>query len=172
MCFVYCYYKSQNEQTAVNLISSLLRPLAIESKSKQITTALQEFYKGFEQKKSHPLLTEYSSLLLALLAKLRRVFIIVDALDECSSDARSEFLAELKKLPSSVSLMFTARPIPDILDSFLDTPRIEVRASDDDVSTYLTKEIQRSSLLARLVKDDSCLAGEIVEKVLESSKGM
>lgn len=93
----------------MNLTSSLLRPLAIESKSKQIITALQEYYKQFEEKKSCPSLTEYSSLLLALIANLKRVFIIVDALDECSSYARSAFLAELKKFSASVSIMFTTR---------------------------------------------------------------
>ena len=172
VCFIYCYYKSQSEQTPANLVSSLLRPLTIETKSKDITTTFMEFYKVFDGKGSCPSLGEYSSLLLALIAKLKRVFIIVDALDECSRDARSVFLAELKKLPSSVSLMFTTRPIPDILDSFVDTPRIEVRASDDDVRTYLTKEIELSPSLARWVKADSGLAGEIVEKVIEKSKGM
>ena len=53
------------------------------------------------------------------------------------------FLAELTKF------MFTTRPIPDILDAFRNTPRTEARASDDDVGTYLTKEIELNPLLAR-----------------------
>ncbi|KAF2266514.1 hypothetical protein CC78DRAFT_578220 [Lojkania enalia] len=56
------------------------------------------------------------ALALAALNVFSKVFIVIDALDECSDaeDVRSILIAELKKLPSRICLLVMLQPIPNL----------------------------------------------------------
>lgn len=81
-----------------------------------------------------------------------RVFIIIDALDECqaSDSSRARFLAEIFNLQarSGVNLFATSRFIPDIVERFKEEESLllEIRASDEDVLKYLDDRISHSGL--------------------------
>jgi hypothetical protein len=74
-------------------------------------------------------------------AMFSRVFIIVDALDECqaSGKCRSTLLLEVFSLQTKTKANFFAisRPMPDIEREFKAYPSREILASDGDVRRYL-----------------------------------
>jgi hypothetical protein len=76
-----------------------------------------------------------------------RVFIIVDALDECqaSDSCRSTFLSEIFSLQAKTgaNIFATSRPIPDVEDEFKGCLVREILASDEDVYRYLNRHISR-----------------------------
>ena len=102
-----------------------------------------------------------------------RVFVIIDALDECSNDDRTrrrllEKLRTLQKL-ASVNLMVTSRPFPDIIEEFESATTLEIRASEVDIREYLEEQMSR---LPRCVLKDSRLQARIVDGITGAVNGM
>ena len=170
VCYIYCNYKQQGEQSARNLISSLIRQVAIEYKFEQIQTPILKMKADAEEKDSQPTLSEYSALLGTLIQNLKKVFIVIDALDECKAEERIKLITEIMKL--SASVVFTSREIPDILDLFPNIPHIHVRVPQEDVERYLTSEIDTNPSLLRLTRTDPMLRKDIIDQISERSQGM
>lgn len=108
------------------------------------------------------------------LAAYSKVFVIVDALDECDeiSGARRDLIIQLLRLPPNVSLMITSRDVPSIQHKLGHFCRLEVRASDADVRTYLERRIEREERLKQHVETDPALRNTILETIMKKVKGM
>jgi hypothetical protein len=76
-------------------------------------------------------------------ATYERVFIVVDALDECqpSDGSQTAFLTEVFNLRSaagaSLNVFVTSRPGPDIVRMFDKFPSLAIRAKEEDIQQYL-----------------------------------
>jgi hypothetical protein len=154
-------------QTVINLVSSLLRQLA---QSRLIVSeSVSKLYNGHQDRR--PTLREFEEALRIEIRSYSKVFVIVDALDECADDeTRVALLAALKGLP--VNLMITSRHSIRIEEEFARVKSLEIRAHNDDVRRYVETQIIRYERLARHVKADSSLKGDIIDKVVDSAKGM
>jgi hypothetical protein len=130
-------------------------------------------YHHHVKKRTRPTLSEWSKLLQSEVRRLSKVFIIIDALDECpeSNGTRDSFLIEIRKLQPSIHLLVTSRHIPTISD-FENAARVDVRASDKDVRRYLKDRIERERRLVRHVKADPTLQETIINTIVEKAKGM
>jgi len=97
-----------------------------------------------------------------------KVFIVIDALDECREDnaTRAEFLQVLRSLPGNVNLMVTSRELPSIARDFRGKKRLTIRANDEDVKRYVRGRI---ALAPRHLQG---LQETIVNKVVEKVQGM
>ncbi|KAH0562324.1 hypothetical protein GP486_002978 [Trichoglossum hirsutum] len=172
IAFIYCSYKERDDQKAVNLIASLLRHL-IQSNpviSEEVISAYQIHSRNHTQ----PTLVEYSNLLRSEVLRFSKVFIAIDALDECSEsdDTRDSLIAEIRKLDPIVRLLVTSRRISTIEREFKEAACVEIRASDGDVKRYLESRIDRERRLLRHVKADPDLRDTIIDTVAEKAKGM
>ncbi|KAL8935119.1 MAG: hypothetical protein Q9216_005580 [Gyalolechia sp. 2 TL-2023] len=100
------------------------------------------------------------------------VYIVVDALDETSDSHRTGILSQLNNLGPHVRIMTTSRHIqfdhPDLAAS----TRLEIRAHDEDLQTYITGRIDGAIRLSRLVPTAPGLKIEILSTVTSSSEGM
>lgn len=174
LAYVYCNYKEQEGQTATNLISSIVQQL-VQSHA-DVPEEIISLYQHHSRRQTRPMLGEWSKLLQSEVNRFSKVFIVVDALDECPNDGtRDSFLTVIKtvqKVQPSVRLSVTSRPSPTIEAEFETASRLEIRATDADVQSYLEQRIASSSQMARHVKKDPSLQGNIVNAILEQSKGM
>lgn len=104
---------------------------------------------------------------------LSKLFVIVDALDECAEESRDEFLQELRDLGLKLRLMITSRPsIVNITDYFEDTVRLDIRAHNEDIERYVKERLQRESRLKHNIEKDSNLSNDIIKMILEKADGM
>ena len=105
---------------------------------------------------------------------LSKVFILIDALDECpdNNSTRMCFLAEIRKLSSSINLLATSRHSSTIEREFERAARLEICASDEDVRRYLEGRIKIEHQLVRLVKAYSDLQENIIRTIVKKAKGM
>ena len=173
IAYAYCSYKRQNEQTLVNLLATLVRQLLQE----RIVSfdALQSLYQRHVHRNTRPSVDELRSLLYIVAETYSRVFIVVDALDECTNTdcTRDLLLSDLFHLQDQsktvVCLLATTREIREILSQFEDCVKREIRASDDDVSTYVNSQICR---LAPCVARRNDLQDEIKTNIIEAVDGM
>jgi len=169
--YAYCNSLEHEQQTAAILVGALLRHLATDQTDEIIRTTIMDFYHTFKAKDTRPSILDYSKKLQFLLPNLReRVFIIVDAIDECSDRHRDTFLAELKKLPAR--LFFTSRPILEIHHQFRNEARLDVRATREDIKTYLEDQMTTRPYLDMLKCRSPALAEEIVHHIIEKADGM
>ena len=103
------------------------------------------------------------------------VFIVIDAIDEYhkTSEARIELLAEIEKLPPNLHLLYTSRFLADIEGQLgIKYPRVEIRAQDLDIETYVSSRIEEAGRLKRFVQSYPDLKISILEAVTSKADGM
>ncbi|KAI8624519.1 hypothetical protein F5Y19DRAFT_312512 [Xylariaceae sp. FL1651] len=172
VAYIYCDYKEQKSQSAEVLIASLLGQLAkadVES-----TSILFSQRKLYERKGSRPTLVEWGKMLQNEIRRFSRVFIVIDALDECAEKdgTRSRFMAEIRALQSSVHLLVTSRQISSVENEIGKAVHVDIRASESDVLRYLENRILKENRLACLLRKDQNLRDTILTTIAKSAKGM
>jgi|SRR5579862_2939611 len=139
IAYIYCNFRQRGEQNAYDLLASLLKQLSQERPA--LPDTVKELYDRHRAKRTRPLFEELSRALHIVTAMYSRVFIIVDALDECqlSDGSLTRFLTELLNLQAKcgANLFTTSRFIPEIMSKFEKSILLEIRANKEDVKRYL-----------------------------------
>lgn len=171
IAYIYCNFQRQGEQNVDNLLLNLLKQLA-ESHS-SLPESVKSLYNHHKTKQTRPSLDEASTVLQSVAAVYSRIFLIVDALDECqvSDGCRARFLSELSNFQSRyrANIFATSRFIPDIINHFKPSIPLEVRASQKDVARYLEGHIGQ---LPSFVRQNRELQEEIIKGISEAVDGM
>jgi hypothetical protein len=171
MAYIYCNFQRQNEQNIDHLLASVLKQLTPCQPS--LPDSVKSLYDQHKTKRTRPSLDEIAGLLQSVVAMHSRVFIIVDALDECqaSNKCRARFLSELFDLQKrhGANILATSRFIPEIIDRFGAGVSLEIRASTDDVARYLENHVQD---LPSIVQEDPQLQEEITTGISKTVDGM
>jgi ankyrin repeat domain-containing protein 50 len=172
IAYVYFSYKELEDQTDVNLIASLLQQLV--QRKPFISDDVSSLYYHHIEKRTRPTLGEWCKLLNSEVNQLSKVFIVIDALDECSESngTRDSFLAEVRKLQPAVHLFITSRHTGSIEHEFEKAAHLEIRANDADVRKYLEHRTANEPQLVRHIKKDPALRETIINSLVEKAKGM
>ncbi|CVL06935.1 related to ankyrin [Fusarium mangiferae] len=167
IAYVYCNFQRQNDQTAKELLASLLKQLLQSLPA--MPDSVKPLYEQHRTKGSPPSLEDVSSNLLSTAKLFSRVFIIIDALDECraTDGTRTKFLEEIFKLQlhSKANVFATSRPIPEVKDQFQTTITLEVRATDADVERFLRGHMPQMPGFFRRERLEELVIGEIIRSV-------
>jgi hypothetical protein len=171
IAYIYYNFRRQDEQKAVSLLASLLRQLSQERPP--IADSVKTLYDYHKAKQTRPSLDEISAVLQSVAAAYSRVFIIVDALDECqiSDGCRQRFLSGLFNLQvkCGINLFATSRPILSIEKEFEGNTMLEIRASEEDVRRYLEGHMFR---LPGFIVRSLELQEEIKTNIVKAVDGM
>jgi hypothetical protein len=149
IAYIYCNFQRKDEQKAQDLLASLLKQLSEERSSlPDYIKSLYDKHNKHKEKRTRPSLDELSRTLQSVVATYSRVFITIDALDECqvSNSCRKTFLTEIFSLQTKTraNIFATSRFIPDIVEKFRGSTIFEIRAHDEDVRQYLDGRISQS----------------------------
>lgn len=166
VAYIFCDYKTQNEQTPLNLLASLLRQLLEQKLS--VPEEIRVLYK-----KNRPSLDKVFESLQLIASSFLRVFVVVDALDELQQHGRSlqTWLSKLceAQATKSVNLMLTSRDIPRVTENVQSNVRLEVRASDEDVERYVDGHLDE---LPRFVSKSPKMQQTIKDAIVSTVDGM
>ncbi|KAH7464150.1 hypothetical protein FOMA001_g17939 [Fusarium oxysporum f. sp. matthiolae] len=167
IAYIYYNFRRQNEQTAKEVLASLLKQLV--QTMPIFPESVKSLYDKHKDKRSRPSLEEISSTLQSTASLYSRVFFLIDALDECRAydDSRVTFLAEIFKFPANI--FATSRFIPNIMESLKDSITLEIRARDEDVRRYVHNNISR---LPASIRRSSELQTEVTRVIVDSVGGM
>ena len=124
------------------------------------------------QQLTRPSTADWSILLERQISRFKRVFILVDALDECSENTKDELFSELRQLQSSVKLLITSRPTLSIESELAGVVRLDIQADDLDISKYVEARIDRERRLGRLLRSDLPLQENVIKTIVQNSRGM
>lgn len=143
IAYIFCNAKDQSKQTFHHISSSLAKQLAQVSLPEKLVSSYEEHQKkGISRSERETL-----SLLHELIATRTRVFVLIDALDECSTDVRQKLLSELFKIQcdGEANIFATTREIPEIVsDPGLGRcGSLRIRADKDDVLRFVISQLPR-----------------------------
>jgi Cdc6-like AAA superfamily ATPase len=169
--YIYCNYKAQADQNTTILLATILKQLVRNRLS--IADSVTRLYDLHATRKTRPSLEEIFNALQSVLTSYSTVYVIIDALDECTDKdgTRSQLLARLRDLQrkTDLRLMTTSRLIPDIVQEFDGMSILEIRASDADVQQFVAGQIYR---LPKCIQRDKKLQGSVQDKIVEAVDGM
>lgn len=169
--YIYCNYQRQNEQNLGHLLASVVKQLAESHPS--LLGSVRGLYDEHRVKRTRPPLNEVLSVLQAVAAVYSRVFIIVDALDECqtSDGCRTKFLSELFNLQEKhkINIFATSRSIPEIISRFMTSMKLDIFASTNDVAIYLMGHMDQ---LPSCIQEDPQLQQEVKAGISKAADGM
>ncbi|KAF4421781.1 hypothetical protein FACUT_10868 [Fusarium acutatum] len=166
IAYVYCNFQRQNDQTAKELLGSLKQLL---QSLPAMPESIKLLYERHRIKESPPSLKDISSNLLSTTKLFSRVFIMIDALDECSATdgTRARLLEEVFKLrlQAKANVFVTSRPIPDAKYQFDNSIILEIRAADEDAERFLRGHIPQMPGFFRREGLEELVISEIVRSV-------
>jgi hypothetical protein len=182
LAYFYCDFRDTAKQHAHGLLSSLIMQLSAQSTL--CHDIISRFYsahkEGLEQPKREALLECFVKML-RLLGQ-ESTYIIIDALDECSTSgipsAREEILEVVRELVdsdiSNLHICLTSRPEPDICDVLEQMSPCciclhEERAQVDDMAAYVRWVIDSDPKIRKWRASDKAL---VIETLSQKSCGM
>jgi hypothetical protein len=136
-------------------------------------TELSEFVEAYYdyhcKRRTRPLFADIVIAFRDELQSYQQVFVIIDALDE--SQASVDLVSTVLDLQRTgqFNLLATSRPLPEISAQFVDVAVMPIRATHQDVQTYLEAHIRR---LPGFVKSNIKLQEEITGSIVRSVQGM
>lgn len=164
----FIYFNHKENPSAVDLLGSLLKQLL--QQGTEISPAVHDLYAKHVKRNTRPSLTEISDCLVSESRAVSRVYMVVDALDECpvDGDIKDEVLSVLRKLPN-LHLLVTSRPSVDISSHF-DVVQLDIRANNDDMKAFIRNRLEKNRSLQRYVHRD--FKDTLIHKVVGKSDGM
>lgn len=180
---VYCRYADRQNQTAENLLGSILAQLyqRIARKFDIPLHVKRCFDKQFSFWTKKPSLGELESWLKWRLENETPVFILLDALDEMEPASRRKLLRSIRSVEHhALRLLVTSRSLPEIGKELWQKEEIWVHAHRQDVVTFISSRLQddvADEFLDHVLKTpgrQGCLTvkDEILYKVAESAGEM
>ena len=167
--FLYCSYKRQEEQKTGNLLTSALQQLVQSRPS--VPEEVDLLYKCHRDEGTRPSIKEVVSVFCSIVSSLSKLYLAVDALDECASTERRRLVGELFKLQAQnqLNIFATSRDLPEIKAQFVGCTALEIRASKEDVRRYLENCMRE---LPRCVVQHADLQSKITTQILALVDGM
>ncbi|RSL51411.1 hypothetical protein CEP53_008453 [Fusarium sp. AF-6] len=180
LAYFYCDYANK-EQSALDYVGALLCQLI--SLSDEVSPEVAALYNDHKpgSSPSRSLLEAYELALVTEVGRFDSVYIIVDALDECTDDDEGEsqsctkarVLETFGKLGEKVHLLFTSRdehPPTSLTDPRVPMATMKVTTTDKDIRTYVRGQIKRRESLRNYT--DSRLREKIEIVIMRKAAGM
>jgi len=139
IAYLYCNFRRKDEQKADDLLASLLKQLS--QKMAALPDNVKALYEEYRGKRTRPSFDKLAKVFQSVTAMFSKVFIIIDALDECRTidGCRTRLLTEifLAQDKSTANIFATSRFLPDVMERFEGSIPLEIRATEEDVRRYL-----------------------------------
>lgn len=155
------------------MISSLLNQFIEEQEDFPAeVTALYETHKKYQ---TRPSFSECSTLLQSVVTAFSKVFIVIDALDECteSGNTKKSIIDATKSLLSKEAhIMVTSRKLPRIESLCKEWLQVEIMAKDRDIIQYLEAHIEDEGELGNVIQEHPEKRDSIITTIVQKSQGM
>jgi len=141
----YCDFRDQQEQTAINIMGAILKQLLVREEEEHVRKAFQKAKKEVGGRGLR--LPDIVQMLKQALTTLPRVFICIDALDECLHKHLLELLVSLKDILEEsprARIFCTGRPQveADVKRYFTTGVTVPISPKTHDIKRYLEKKLE------------------------------
>ncbi|KAM7213609.1 Ankyrin repeat-containing domain protein [Rhypophila decipiens] len=175
--YVYFDHRDQRRQDFNNVLPCLLAQLVRQRD--EVSKEVHQLHQSSRTKGIPPIPDDYLKVLASEIKKLHKVYIVVDALDECQGDAelntRDDFVCALQRLPETTTrLLFFSRHDESINSLVNPDDTISIAANESELASYVKRRIDGRRELKKLVqnKDDEIrLAARMTKITVSETKG-
>lgn len=174
--FIFCEYGKRESQDTTSLIRSMLKQLLHQ---REWTEQDFSIWQKIVEKGATMNRDEWLKLLADELTHHANVSFILDALDELNDGTRHDFTRDIRKLPPTLRMMVTTRPLANsvVEEMFPECFELELRAHEEDVLNYVHWRLHKSQeailrYLHKHVKNNATLGKQIENAIAEKSQGM
>ena len=172
-CF-YFDHAAQNEQSAINVLGVLLKQVisSLEQIPKEITDAFRRHKKFIGGRELQ--LSEIVKML-GSISSTQRMFLCLDALDECAASDRAKVLLSLKdviEISPTTRVFLTGRPYvgDEVGKHFLEgAALVPINPPNDDIIRYILTKLAEGASSGEM---DIRLKVDIVRDIPEAASGM
>nr|XP_036582598.1 ankyrin repeat protein [Colletotrichum truncatum]KAF6791303.1 ankyrin repeat protein [Colletotrichum truncatum] len=171
IAYLFCNFRRHHEQKPRDLLASVLKQLywAMPAGPNEVEEAYDQHLLGTSPMSTQEIVRCIQSVTMCF----AKVYILVDALDECRRDEGylDTLLTTILGLAeaANVNCFATSRHIPEIESYFDGAISIEIQATDDDVMKFLDGHMSKLPLA---VKKSMELQGEIKNRIIQAVQGM
>lgn len=168
IAWIYCTFRARQQQTPGQMLASIAAQLVRQSEAlKKVVSSMK---KNME---AEPRSDQVQEIFVQCKNTFTSIYIVIDALDEYSEDSHGwvPFIEALKSANLGANLFVTARPLPNIEQGFADVLKVEIMAQEEDITAYISSELESPVLQKHILKDDE-LRNHIERQLLEKSQGM
>ncbi|KAL8995931.1 MAG: hypothetical protein Q9169_004432 [Polycauliona sp. 2 TL-2023] len=137
---IYCNFKEKEMQTSHNLQAGACAQL-IQDSMQPLPGNLTTLHKRHSKSATRPSWEEINQIFESVASSYHTIYVVVDAIDECSEETRIAIIKGMAALPDKVRILITTRPIHEITRLFPSSPKIEIRATDFDLTKFLAAKL-------------------------------
>lgn len=172
VAYIYLDYSETEDQTAVNIVGSLVRQLV--QRRAAIPDQILSLYKDHSKMNRRLNLTDTTKLLQSECLSRHRTFIVVDALNECSANngTQENIINVLSRLSPSTHIMLTSQSDVAVVEKIPNAVQLEIQAANTDIAAYIETRLEEDSLLRRHIRGDTELKALITTRLVQNAKGL
>lgn len=176
IAFFFCDYNNIKTQTPVNVLSALASQLALQKEDAY--GCLDRYYMELHPERAlerQPGVSDLQRILKDMIKSFEYVYLIVDGLDECGDNTGGviDGILAIVECSNNMSTALLSRDEFNIRDRLEgDFTGIEIAAHTEDITEYVTSEIEKRISNKSLRIDDLSLKGEILERLIDGANGM
>lgn len=157
------------DRIAYRLVGMFIKQLC--GKMSNIPSEVLEFYSRFRRGGRNPLLNDYIELFFLCERHFRRVFLVIDALDECKDEQRELILDFLQKLSTSHVKVFLAsrwvRDVEQLCASNAVPLPITAWEVKDDIAIFVEYKVgEKLSIRSSIIKE------KVITTLVGKSEGL
>ena len=182
--YFYCSrnFAEPGRSNAADIAASIVRQLSCANENSLLEPVIRRYNErqrsGFS--KGHLDLDEIRDLMIELLWYYPMVTIVLDGLDECSSESREELLDMLEYIlqesPTLVKVFVSSRDDQDIVSELEGYPNLEVSSTRNtqDITAFVHREVQalKTKRPLRSIPNIDELTQLIIENIIAGANGM
>lgn len=174
--FFFCDYKDTRTQSPENILCALASQLAIQHEDAY--GLLERYHRRLHPERSlrqSPSVVDVQKLLQDMMKYFDHVYLIVDGLDECEASTGKviDALLDIIDASDNISAAFLSRDEEHIRCRLEENfENVEIAAHTEDITEYVTSEVERRMGEKRLCFKDLSLKGEILDRLVDGAKGM
>jgi len=161
---------NDNQQTFENILGSFVAQLAQDYAP--LPSTVRDLWDRHRAFGTSPTTDDLSTALYEISRLYERVYIVVDALDECSDEIRWAMMEKLQEIEPQVQLLVTSRFLESIDDELQGFERLEIKANKADLELFVDQHIRKNKNLQRIVQKSPIMSDDIKNAVVATAKDM
>jgi hypothetical protein len=169
LAIVYLKYNDP-QQSVRSVLGSILVQLVQGLDS--VPASLQQLYDKHQVQKSSASLGELVDQLQITCSLFQRIFLIIDALDECTDEMRWDLMDHLRSLGGHLHLLVMSRFLDTIDKELEDFDRLEIKANKADLEIFIDHHIQKNKNLRQIMTKSPIMKEDIKFAVVKTAEDM
>ncbi|OAL05343.1 hypothetical protein IQ06DRAFT_185824, partial [Phaeosphaeriaceae sp. SRC1lsM3a] len=173
IAYIYLDYADKEAQTLENVFASILKQIAV-CKEEECVEEVRRLYCACKMGNRRPEADALVDTLGRMCQHFKQIFVIFDALDECSDELRKLLLKHFQSLDNpKLRFFLTGRShLSDVLMKFPSCLQTTIFAHRDDVEKVVLERIRDEAGLKELFEDNPSLEDKVVSKITEKANEM